>query len=182
MQEIWDIYDNHRKPTGETIMRGEPLGKDQFHLVVHVCVFNTRGEMLIQLRQTNKKYWKGKWDFSSGGAAISGEDSQTAAAREFYEELGLKIDLSNARPAITINFEEAIAAGFDDYYIIVKDIDIADIKPNPKEIQSLMWVSKEKIIQMIHEGEFIGFHDSFIDILFLLRNKKSMHIEDDGKR
>ena len=86
--ELWDLYDAQRKLTGETMVRGTPVPKG-YHLVVHICIFNPKGEMLIQHRQSFKPTWSGMWDVSVGGAVASGEDSQLGARREVAEEIGL---------------------------------------------------------------------------------------------
>lgn len=60
--------------------------KGTYHLVVHVCVFNQKGEMLIQQRQPFKQGWPNLWDVTMGGSALAGETSQQAAMRELKEE------------------------------------------------------------------------------------------------
>ena len=82
-------------------------------------VFNSKGEMLIQQRQEDKKLWPNLWDVSVGGSVIAGETSSEAASRETMEELGIELDLSEVRPAFTINFH----GGFDDCYLVEKDVD-----------------------------------------------------------
>lgn len=47
--EQWDLYDLDRQKIGE-IERGQPLSPEDCRLVVHVCIFNKKGEMLIQQR------------------------------------------------------------------------------------------------------------------------------------
>lgn len=79
--------------------------------------------MLIQQRQPFKSGWPNMWDITIGGSAISGETSQTAIEREIFEEIGLKIDLQNIQPHLTINFDTC----FDDVYLIEREIDIKDI-------------------------------------------------------
>ena len=54
--ELWDIYDIDRVRTGRVAQRGKPaseggLGEGEYHLVVHICVFNGRGQLLLQQRQ-----------------------------------------------------------------------------------------------------------------------------------
>ena len=49
--EKWDLYDQHRYKIEKQITRGDEMNADEFHLVVHVCIFNSKGEMLIQQRQ-----------------------------------------------------------------------------------------------------------------------------------
>ena len=113
--ELWDIYDKERLKTGKVGKRDIKFNDGDFHLVVHVCIFNSKNEMLIQQRQSFKEGWPNLWDITVGGSAISGENSSQAAERELNEEIGYKADLVNERPFLTINFD----VGFDDYFFIV---------------------------------------------------------------
>lgn len=61
------------------------------HRVVHVLVFNKKGELLLQKRSMNKDVAPGKWDTSVGGHVNPGEDLLEAAYREMKEELGITI-------------------------------------------------------------------------------------------
>lgn len=83
--EIWDLYDKDRIKTGETMVRGNQFKENTYHLVVHVCIFNLEGKMLIQQRQPFKDGWPNMWDITVGGSAVSGDTSQLAADREVYE-------------------------------------------------------------------------------------------------
>ena len=87
--ELWDLYDRDRQLLGRTMARGEKQPEGTCHLVVHICLFNSRGEMLIQQRQSFKSGWSNFWDLTVGGSAVAGESSRTAAEREVREELGL---------------------------------------------------------------------------------------------
>lgn len=53
--ETWDVYDKDRKLTDKQMNRGDTFGQDAYHLVIHVCLFNQLGEMLIQQRHPNKE-------------------------------------------------------------------------------------------------------------------------------
>ena len=86
--ELWDIYDKNRNKTGKTMIRGQQYKDDSYHLVVHVCIFNGEGKMLIQQRQPFKEGWPDLWDITVGGSAVSGESSEKAAEREVLEEIG----------------------------------------------------------------------------------------------
>ena len=59
------------------------------HRVVHVLVFNRRGELLLQKRYRLKDTEPGRWDTSVGGHVNIGEDIRSAAEREMQEELGI---------------------------------------------------------------------------------------------
>ena len=114
--EQWDLYDIHRMKTGETWVRKQKMREGNLHLVVHICVFNSKGEMLIQHRQSFKEGWPNRWDFTAGGSAVAGDTSQMAAERELFEEIGLHYNFDNIRPYFTINFDY----GFNDFYLIPK--------------------------------------------------------------
>lgn len=169
--EIWDLYDKDRIKTGETMVRGSQFKENTYHLVVHVCIFNLEGQMLIQQRQPFKDGWPNMWDITVGGSAVSGDTSQLAAEREVYEEIGYKLSLYGIRPALTINFDK----GFDDIYLIQKDIDISKLKLQYEEVQSVKWASKDEILSMIDEEIFIPYHKSLIDLLFFMRNSKNSY-------
>lgn len=166
--EIWDLYDQDRIPTGELGVRGVELPKGRFHMVVHVCIFNNRHEMLIQQRQINKKGWPNLWDVSVGGSACQGENSHLAAERETLEELGLNIDLSKQRPFLTIHF----ANGFDDIYLLQQDVNLEQLHLQAEEVQAVQWASLAKIEQMINEGLFIPYHQGLLPLFFAMQQQR----------
>jgi isopentenyldiphosphate isomerase len=168
--ELWDVYEinrNKTNKTNKTMVRGESFEKNNYHLVVHVCVFNSNGEMLIQQRQPFKEGWSNMWDITVGGSAIKGDTSQSAAERELYEEIGLTVDLKNIRPHITINFNN----GFDDVYLIEQEVDINELSLQYEEVQNVKWASKEEIFSLIESGEFIPYYQSLIQLFFDIRKK-----------
>lgn len=156
MMELLDIYDENRNLTGRTMKRkegGSKYPEGDFHLVIHVCIFNSKNQMLIQQRQPWKKGFPNMWDVTIGGSAISGETSREAAERETFEEIGYQIDLSDERPFFTINYE----TGFDDFYLVEREIDIKDLTLQYEEVQSVKWASKDEILQLVKEGKFIDY-------------------------
>lgn len=160
--ELWDIYDIDRQPTGSTGVRGEKLGCGEYHMVVHLGIINSEGRMLIQRRCLQKATFPGKWDISVGGSALSGETSRQAMHRELLEELGVDIDFSDIRPKLTVNFER----GFDDYYLICRDIDLAGLRLQEEEVMDARWADISEIFDLIDRVEFLPFMKSFIQLLF----------------
>lgn len=71
--EYWDLYDAQRQKTGRIHQRGVPLNEGEYHLVVHGCLFNAAGQILIQQRQPFKEGWSNLWDVTVGGSAQQGE-------------------------------------------------------------------------------------------------------------
>ena len=108
--ELWDVYDIDRQHTGKVTERvnGKALPQGEYHLVVHIGIFNGKGELLIQQRQPWKAGYPNLWDVSAAGSALAGENSAQAAERELWEELGIRHDFSKERPYYTMNFPEAL--------------------------------------------------------------------------
>lgn len=166
--ELWDVYDADRRRTGRTAARGAPLGPGEYHLVIHVCLFNAAGEMLIQQRQPFKQGWPDRWDFTVGGSVQAGEDSACAAMREAQEELGLALALRGVRPRLTVNF----ARGFDDIYVVEQEAALDALRLQYEEVQAVRWASKEQILDMIREGSFIPYQPALVELLFALRGSE----------
>lgn len=160
--ELWDLYDSQRRPTGETMVRGDPVPEGRYHLVVHVCIFNAAGQMLIQHRQPFKQGWSNLWDITVGGSAVQGDSSRNAAEREVAEEIGYHLDLSDVPMSMSITYPDC----FDDFYIVEREMDISSLQLQYEEVKEVKWAAKEDIFAMIDNGTFIPYHKAFIDFLF----------------
>ena len=58
----------------DTLARSEIHGNPELlHMVVHVLVFNAKGELLLQKRSMDKDVAPGRWDTSVGGHVNAGE-------------------------------------------------------------------------------------------------------------
>lgn len=169
--ELWDVYNRDKTKSDKTMVRGEKFEKGAYHLVVHACIFNSKGEMLIQQRQPFKSGWSNMWDITVGGSAISGETSQTAIERELFEEIGLKINLQSIQPQLTINFD----IGFDDVYLIERDVNISDLVLQFEEVQRVKWATLEEILQKIDNGVFIPYYKSLIQLFFDMKKQYGCH-------
>ena len=165
--EYLDLYDINRQPLGEKIPRGSKVIGSKYRMVVHICIFNSEGQMLIQQRSPNKKGFANLWDLSVGGCSQCGETSQQAVHREVLEELGLDIDFSHIRTKLTVNFEH----GFDDYYIITRDVELSELKLQEEEVVDAKWADLNEIFSMIDDGTFAPYFKSFIALLFDMRDK-----------
>lgn len=176
--ELWDLYDRDRQLLGRTMARGEKQPEGTCHLVVHICLFNSRGEMLIQQRQSFKSGWSNFWDLTVGGSAVAGESSRTAAEREVREELGLSLSLEGVRPALTVHFDQ----GFDDVYVLEREVDPAGLTLQSEEVQAVRWASLPEIMEMVRAGAFIPYHESLLELLFFLRNHSGAHTAPDPTR
>lgn len=171
--EIQDLYDINRIKTGETTIRGNKIKKGRYRLTILICIFNSENKMLIQHRQPFKNPWPNLWDVTVGGSSIAGETSQDAAERELFEEIGLKLNFDNMRPALTINFD----GGFNDVYLINNDVNANSLTLQQEEVKEVKWASMYEIISMIDENIFIPYNKNYIELLFYLKDHTTTYLK-----
>ena len=87
--EIFPVVDLSGRVVGRAT-RGEcHSGSMLLHPVVHLHVFNSRGELYLQRRPLWKDIQPGRWDTAVGGHVDYGESVEEALRREVREELGI---------------------------------------------------------------------------------------------
>ncbi len=165
-EEIWDVYDVNRQRTGKTVVREKSWGFEKYHLIIHVCIFHPDGRMLIQKRAHRKAAWPDLWDVSAGGSALAGEDSWQAAEREVQEELGLKLNLKDVRPHLSINYER----GFDDFYTVIRDVDPDQLVLQAEEVAEVRWATLEEVRRMEQDHTFVHYFPGLIELMWQIRD------------
>jgi len=89
LKEHFPLVDETGRVIGSAT-RGEcHNGSRLLHPVVHLHVFNSKGEVYLQKRPEWKDIQPGKWDTSVGGHIDYGETPEQALVREVREELGI---------------------------------------------------------------------------------------------
>ena len=153
--ENFDVLNEMGEFTNEIASREECHKKGLYHKAVVVFIINSKNEVLIQQRSSNKKLWPSKWDITAGGHVDAGEFGYEAVIRETKEEIGIDItekDLLFIGSTISHNEQNDIINNhFNEFYIVKKDLDIKNIKLDLEEVQDIKWISKEEILKMIKE-------------------------------
>lgn len=88
--EIFPVVDSTGRVIGQAT-RGEcHNGSRLLHPVVHLHLFNSRGELYLQKRPAWKDIQPDRWDTAVGGHVDYGETPDEALRREVREELGVE--------------------------------------------------------------------------------------------
>lgn len=148
--ELWDVYDINRRALGKTHPRGVPLPEGEYHLIVLVMLQNDKGELLITRRAPNKGF-PNMWEFT-GGSALAGDDSLSAALREMREETGIALDPQNGR---IVAQEQAWSDSFGDLWLFRQNFDLDSIVLQENETTAARTATRQEILRMIENGEFI---------------------------
>ena len=162
--ESVDVYNGKRERTGRVIGRNDPVESGEWLLVVHVCLFNSKGEMLIQKRQDTKDRYPGCWDVSAGGFVRSDEESIDCVQRELYEEIGLKVD----RSALKFILTEPFSYVLDDFYLAFGDYAVEDMRLQAEEVSEAKWAGRQEIMEMLRSGSFVNYDMGLMERIFAL--------------
>lgn len=158
--ERWDIRDAQGRPTGATLERGEPLYPGQYHLVVHIWVVDTAGHLLIQKRAAHLKLMPDIWA-ATGGSAVAGEDSRTAAGRELYEELGIPTREGDLEYAGRIRRRNS----FTDIWVLRRDVPLSSLRLQKEEVADARWVTREEWMQMLADRRFHHYGRRYFELV-----------------
>ena len=141
--EYNDIYDINRNLTGRVHLRGTRWNPGEYGLVVCVWVYDGKGKLLLT-RRAKEKSSPGTWE-NSGGAALAGETSRQAIARELWEETGIRVPETEF---------ELLESGRDgnthyDYYCVRRDTPLSEIVLLPGETDAARWATFGEVRELI---------------------------------
>jgi len=88
-EELFPEVDESGNITGCMTRGNAHDGTKRLHPVVHLHVFNAKGELYLQKRPDWKDIQPGKWDTAVGGHVAFGENVEAALRREAEEEIGI---------------------------------------------------------------------------------------------
>ena len=159
--ELWDVYDRNRIYTGKTHRRGDLIPEGDYHLVVHACIQNTDGRILLTKRCAEKGF-PHKWEWT-GGSVLKGEDSLSAAIREVKEETGLTVHGENG----TMLKSMRRINDFVDFWLFRESFDISSVCLQAGETCDARLVDPDEFLDMVNGEELMPYPylDEFIQFI-----------------
>ncbi|MDO4280672.1 MAG: NUDIX domain-containing protein [Peptococcaceae bacterium] len=150
MAEYWDLVDEARQPTGETLRRGDEMPAGRYHTVIGVWTIHRHlGRILVTKRSPEKSVCPNVWE-NTGGSILAGETSAEGAAREVREETGMDCHTADLAHIQTLR----IPTAFIDCYIYLTDINPDAIVLQPGETVDWRWVTQAELEALIEDGTF----------------------------
>ncbi len=89
-EEMLPILNHEGEVVGKAWRSECHNGSHLVHPVIHVHIYNSKGEIYLQKRSMAKKIQPGKWDTAVGGHIVFGETENQAFIREAWEEAGVE--------------------------------------------------------------------------------------------
>ena len=170
--ELIDVYNENNEFLGIHKMKSAAHKDGLWHRASYIWIYNSNGEILIQLRAENKDLYPNLWDVSVAGHVGAGEDPIISAVREIKEEIGLsvtpedlqflKIRKHNAIYKQTKNNE------FFYVYLLKFEGDIKKLTLQKEEVKKIKFVKPDKLEEelKIHSERYVphlGYWSEMID-------------------
>lgn len=140
LEEIFPIVDEDGEVIGQETRAICHGGSMLLHPVVHIHVFNSKGDMYLQQRAWNKDIQPGMWDTAVGGHVDYGESIEAAVKRECFEELSLR----NVQPIFAYTYQWHSPVESELVYVHTLEYD-GEILCNPNEIIAGRFWSMQEI-------------------------------------
>ena len=154
---------------GETIgcisRREAHGGSFKLHPVVHLHLFNGKGELFLQKRPEWKDVQPGKWDTSTGGHINYNEDTRDALFREVSEELGI----TNFEPTFVGSyiFESKVER---ELIYAFKTVYNGIVTPSAEELAGGRFWTIDEIVGAVGKGVLTPNFESEFQRFFLCRH------------
>lgn len=119
------------------------------HPVVHLHLFNSKGELFLQKRPAWKDIQPGKWDTSCGGHIDLGENVEQALKREVREEL----NVTDFKPVAMGHYVFESKKEKELVYVHRCTYD-GNVNPDKEELDGGRFWTKEEILSNLGKGVF----------------------------
>jgi len=148
-EEWLPLVDREGKIIGKATRTQCHENKNLLHPVVHLHVFNSKGELYLQKRSLNKLVQPGKWDTAVGGHIELNESIEHSLSREALEEIGI----SGFKPQLLVKYEWHSEMESELVFSFVTTY-MGKITPNKTELDGGRFWTFSEIKKQLEKGTF----------------------------
>jgi len=175
--ELIDIFDEDNNFLDVQKMKSQAHKNGLWHRTAHIWIYNSNGEILLQLRAKNKDIYPNVWDISAAGHIGAGEDIVISGLREVEEEISLKLkekdlDFYKILKKQT-SFKDFQDNEFHYVYISKFEGDISNLKKQEEEVQELKFIPISKLEEdlKLNPKNYTAHGDYWFEMINEIKNR-----------
>jgi isopentenyl-diphosphate delta-isomerase len=152
MSETVVLVDERDNPIGYEEKISAHTNGGKLHRAFSIFVFNSKGEVLLQLRAKAKHHFRSLWTNPCCSHPRKGEELAKAAHRKLKQEFGFDTDLHEVFSFIykALDPESKLTEHEYDHVFVGKFDGVP--KPNPEEIDDWKWTSPIRLKKDLAEN------------------------------
>lgn len=166
--ELWDAYTREGVPTGQVLVRGEPIPDGLYHIVCEVLVRHRDGSYLCIERAHTKPNFPGYYEATAGGSALCGENPLDCVRRELLEETGIRWDSFTQINRVVTEDGHCIFYSF----LCTVDWPKNQIRLQEGETEGYVWMDETQFIAFVNSDTMVPtqkrrWRDYFVQMGYL---------------
>jgi isopentenyldiphosphate isomerase len=177
--ELIDICDENNNFINIQRMKSGAHRDGLWHRAIHVWIYNSQGEILLNLRAKDKSYFPDVWDIL-GGHVSAGEEPIISALREIGEEVGLKVERDDLEfifvDKTNVYYENIKNNEFHYVYFSKFDGNMDQLKIQEEEIQEIKFIPAGKIEEELktNPDKYLPHGDYWFKMIDEIKKRTSM--------
>ncbi len=158
------VHEESGELTGVCLPRHEVIAQSAWCQTTNIFVMNAKNEILCHKRSSVKERMPGVWMTHVGGHVGQDEDFDSNALKELSEEAGIDATAQELIHWRTTRIPSARVWVRE--YVILKDLPVESLIPQPGEVDQFAWFKIEEILQNFQTEPHnwcVGTHDFYVE-------------------